>query len=107
VLGVQSAHLVAAPAAAIISARSELAEDAEFDSHPAYSFTYSVDDVSTGDHKSQTETRNGDVVSGQVSFFFIFTSFLLRKFFKFLRFFDTLRMSRRAPSMRLQKKRLF
>lgn len=70
-VGVQSAALVAAPAA-YISAKSELAEDAEFDSHPQYSFHYSVNDDSTGDHKSQTETRDGDVVSGQVSFFFFF-----------------------------------
>lgn len=75
VVGVQSG-ILAEPAAAIISANSELAEDAEFDSHPQYSFHYSVNDDSTGDHKSQTETRDGDVVSGQVSFL-IFLHLLL------------------------------
>ena len=40
----------------------------EFDANPNYSFTYSVNDASTGDVKSQSETRNGDVVTGQYSF---------------------------------------
>ncbi|XP_070492230.1 larval cuticle protein A2B-like [Chironomus tepperi] len=39
----------------------------EFDAHPQYSFTYSVNDASTGDSKSQTESRNGDAVTGQYS----------------------------------------
>lgn len=58
---------IVAPSAAIISSKSELAEDAETDSHPSYSFSYSVDDISTGDHKSQFETREGDSVVGRVS----------------------------------------
>lgn len=60
--------IVATPS--LISAKNELAEDTEVeshDSHAAYHFEYAVNDVSTGDHKSQSETRNGDVVSGQVS----------------------------------------
>lgn len=55
---------VAAPAA-YVSARTELAE--EYDSHPQYSFSYSVEDGSTGDNKHQHETRDGDSVVGQVS----------------------------------------
>ena len=60
---------IVAPAA-IISSRNELAEDTEnteTDSHPSYSFSYSVDDISTGDHKSQFESREGDSVVGRVS----------------------------------------
>lgn len=70
VFGVQCGAIIAAPAA-YISANNELAEDAEVDpqsSHAAYHFEYAVNDATTGDHKSQSETRNGDVVSGQVSF---------------------------------------
>lgn len=39
----------------------------ELDTHPSYSFSYSVADPSTGDNKEQHETRDGDVVSGQVN----------------------------------------
>ncbi|XP_070492229.1 larval cuticle protein A2B-like [Chironomus tepperi] len=39
----------------------------EFDAHPQYSFTYSVNDASTGDSKSQSESRDGDAVTGQYS----------------------------------------
>lgn len=40
----------------------------EFDANPHYSYTYSVNDAHTGDSKSQSETRQGDVVTGQYSF---------------------------------------
>jgi hypothetical protein len=63
-VGVQSGAIVAP--AAYVSARNELAED-EHDSHPQYSFSYSVEDISTGDNKHQHETRDGDSVVGQVS----------------------------------------
>lgn len=39
----------------------------EYDAHPHYSYTYSVNDASTGDNKAQSETRDGDVVNGQYS----------------------------------------
>ncbi|KAF5306504.1 hypothetical protein FQR65_LT07332 [Abscondita terminalis] len=39
----------------------------EYDPHPEYSYGYSVNDALTGDHKSQVESRNGDVVKGQYS----------------------------------------
>lgn len=61
---VYSGTLVA-PSAAIISSKSELAEDVETDSNPSYSFSYSVNDDTTGDHKSQFETREGDSVVGR------------------------------------------
>jgi Insect cuticle protein len=35
------------------------------DHHPSYKFEYGVKDPKTGDHKSQWETRNGDVVKGE------------------------------------------
>ncbi|CAG7732035.1 unnamed protein product [Allacma fusca] len=37
------------------------------DAYPQYSFSYSVDDPTTGDQKSQQETRDGDNVSGSYS----------------------------------------
>jgi Insect cuticle protein len=39
----------------------------DLDTHPQYSFSYSVADQTTGDNKHQTETRDGDVVHGQYS----------------------------------------
>lgn len=63
--GVFSGIVEVAPAA-IVSARTELAED-EHDSHPQYSFSYQVEDISTGDSKHQHESRDGDSVVGQVS----------------------------------------
>jgi Insect cuticle protein len=39
----------------------------EYDANPHYSYTYSVNDASTGDSKSQSESRQGDVVTGQYS----------------------------------------
>jgi hypothetical protein len=38
-----------------------------YDAHPHYSYNYAVADPTTGDQKSQTETRDGDVVTGQYS----------------------------------------
>lgn len=58
---------IIAPSAALVSARTELAEEIEADSHPSYSFQYAVEDITTGDSKSQHETRDGDQVVGQVS----------------------------------------
>lgn len=39
----------------------------DYDNHPQYSFSYDVQDTSTGDEKQQEEQRDGDVVQGQVS----------------------------------------
>ncbi|XP_046426677.1 larval cuticle protein A3A-like [Neodiprion virginianus] len=41
--------------------------DADYDPNPQYSYSYDVHDSITGDAKSQTETRNGDVVQGSYS----------------------------------------
>lgn len=39
----------------------------DYYSHPKYAFKYGVSDPHTGDHKSQHESRDGDVVKGQYS----------------------------------------
>nr|ARH56587.1 cuticle protein CPG860 [Spodoptera exigua] len=58
-----AAPLVAEPVvAAPVAARLE-----EFDPLPQYNFGYNVADSLTGDYKSQTEQRNGDLVQGQYS----------------------------------------
>jgi hypothetical protein len=66
-VGVHCGAVAVAPAAQIVSARTELVDDEPTDSHAAYSFSYAVEDISTGDSKSQHETRDGDSVVGQVS----------------------------------------
>jgi len=38
-----------------------------YDPHPQYNFGYSVSDGITGDQKSHTESRDGDLVQGQYS----------------------------------------
>ncbi|CAG9821870.1 unnamed protein product [Phaedon cochleariae] len=38
-----------------------------YDPNPQYTFAYTVDDRSTGDSKTQHESRHGDVVRGQYS----------------------------------------
>ncbi|KAF6204932.1 hypothetical protein GE061_019097 [Apolygus lucorum] len=37
------------------------------DPHPKYAYNYGVSDPHTGDHKQQSEARDGDVVKGQYS----------------------------------------
>lgn len=39
-----------------------------YDPAPQYAFAYNVQDSLTGDHKSQQETRDGDVVKGTFLF---------------------------------------
>ncbi|XP_041673644.1 pupal cuticle protein Edg-84A [Drosophila eugracilis] len=41
--------------------------DDTYEAHPRYSFNYDVQDAETGDVKSQSESRDGDVVRGQYS----------------------------------------
>jgi hypothetical protein len=50
--------LVAAPA---------LIKTVDVHARPHYSFNYGVNDPHTGDHKSQSESRDGDFVKGQYS----------------------------------------
>ncbi|XP_037824785.1 larval cuticle protein A2B [Lucilia sericata] len=52
---------IAAPVVAKVAAPEP------YDPNPQYSFSYDVHDQSTGDVKSQQETRNGDTVQGAYS----------------------------------------
>ncbi|CAH2054523.1 unnamed protein product, partial [Iphiclides podalirius] len=64
-----SPSAVAAPlvAAAPVVAGPALAKLEEFDPAPQYRFGYDVADALTGDYKSQTEQRDGDLVRGSYS----------------------------------------
>ncbi|XP_072940713.1 cuticle protein 19-like isoform X2 [Epargyreus clarus] len=39
----------------------------DYHAHPKYDYSYSVSDPHTGDHKTQFEARDGDVVKGEYS----------------------------------------
>ncbi|XP_055850441.1 cuticle protein 7-like [Episyrphus balteatus] len=39
----------------------------DYDSHPQYKYGYNIQDIASGDSKSQVETRNGDKVNGEYS----------------------------------------
>ncbi|CAG7827640.1 unnamed protein product [Allacma fusca] len=56
------AGLAVAPVAKAIAVSPE-----PYDPHPQYQYGYSVADGLTGDSKTATETRDGDVVQGQYS----------------------------------------
>ena len=43
------------------------AHDVDYYAHPKYSYNYGVADGVTGDHKTQHESRDGDVVKGSYS----------------------------------------
>ncbi|KAH8236579.1 hypothetical protein KR026_006109, partial [Drosophila bipectinata] len=58
--------LFAVAQAALLPVKSSGSEDT-FEAHPRYSFGYEVQDSETGDVKSQSESRDGDVVQGQYS----------------------------------------
>lgn len=47
---------------------SELGEedDQDYYAYPKYRFEYGVKDTKTGDHKSQWEMRDGDIVKGEL-----------------------------------------
>ncbi|KAJ8982758.1 hypothetical protein NQ317_018170 [Molorchus minor] len=69
-VAVAKAGLIAAPAPAIgyaahLAVPTAVAED--YDPHPQYSYAYEVQDVLTGDSKTKSETRDGDVVRGSYS----------------------------------------
>ncbi|XP_022218041.1 pupal cuticle protein Edg-84A [Drosophila obscura] len=57
---------VAVAQAGLLPVKSVGSEDT-FDAHPQYAFNYDVQDGETGDVKSQSESRDGDVVRGQYS----------------------------------------
>ncbi|CAG9804208.1 unnamed protein product [Chironomus riparius] len=54
--------------AAPVGLAPSVVKTVEYDANPHYSYTYSVNDAITGDSKSQSETRQGDVVTGEYSF---------------------------------------
>ncbi|CAG7832373.1 unnamed protein product [Allacma fusca] len=60
-------HVAAAPAVAHYAAAPAVVRAEPYDPHPQYNYGYSVSDGYTGDQKSHTESRDGDVVSGQYS----------------------------------------
>ncbi|XP_055618822.1 larval cuticle protein A2B-like [Toxorhynchites rutilus septentrionalis] len=76
---IANAGVIPSPAVSYVGAQASLAHvapqaqlletvvDDEYDPHPQYSFAYGVSDSLTGDHKSQHETRDGDVVKGAYS----------------------------------------
>ncbi|XP_055850435.1 larval cuticle protein A2B-like [Episyrphus balteatus] len=58
----------ASPAAVVHHSAPVLAKAVEeYDPHPQYKFAYDVQDSLSGDSKSQSETRDGDVVQGEYS----------------------------------------
>ncbi|CAH1644407.1 unnamed protein product [Spodoptera littoralis] len=59
------AHVIAAPVEVHGGHYSHGHED--YYAHPKYKYSYSVEDPHTGDHKSQHEVRDGDVVKGEYS----------------------------------------
>uniref|UniRef100_A0A1B0FH50 Cuticle protein n=1 Tax=Glossina morsitans morsitans TaxID=37546 RepID=A0A1B0FH50_GLOMM len=63
------AKYAAYPAVAKVAAPvvAKVAVPEPYDPNPQYSFSYDIHDGSTGDVKSQHETRNGDVVEGAYS----------------------------------------
>lgn len=68
---VQTPYGLAAPAYGGLAyggiAKVAAVKTVEYDAHPHYSYTYSVNDALTGDNKAQSESRDGDVVTGQYS----------------------------------------
>ena len=56
---------VAAPVA--VAAPARVAQPEPFDPNPQYQYSYSVSDALTGDSKTASESRDGDVVRGQYS----------------------------------------
>ncbi|KAK9869689.1 hypothetical protein WA026_003434 [Henosepilachna vigintioctopunctata] len=61
-------HGYAAPAIAHgYAAIPSVAHAVDIHAHPKYEFGYGVQDAHTGDHKSQHEVRDGDVVKGSYS----------------------------------------
>ncbi|XP_065338006.1 cuticle protein 21-like isoform X2 [Cloeon dipterum] len=62
-----AAAVCAAPGVPLVAAAPAYVKAVELHARPHYSFNYGVNDPHTGDHKSQSETRDGDFVKGQYS----------------------------------------
>ncbi|XP_071455312.1 cuticle protein 19-like [Hetaerina americana] len=63
--GIYDSPAFAAPYA--YAAPAIKAHAVDYYAYPKYSYEYGVNDPHTGDHKSQWETRDGDIVKGQYS----------------------------------------
>ncbi|XP_066255529.1 larval cuticle protein A2B-like [Euwallacea similis] len=64
----QPATYAAAPAPLTLAAPiAKTVVSEAYDPNPQYTYGYDINDELTGDSKSQTETRNGDVVEGSYS----------------------------------------
>ncbi|CAB3387592.1 Hypothetical predicted protein [Cloeon dipterum] len=61
-----AAAVCAEPGAPLVVAPAYV-KAVDYHARPHYSFNYGVNDPHTGDHKSQSETRDGDYVKGQYS----------------------------------------
>ncbi|XP_065341558.1 cuticle protein 19-like, partial [Cloeon dipterum] len=62
-----AAAVCAEPGAPLVAAVPAYVKAVDYHARPHYSFNYGVNDPHTGDHKSQSETRDGDYVKGQYS----------------------------------------
>jgi len=60
--------IVATPFGLAAPVGAAVVKSIDYDPNPHYSYTYSVNDALTGDSKSQSESRHGDVVTGEYSF---------------------------------------
>ncbi|XP_030747826.1 cuticle protein 7-like [Sitophilus oryzae] len=60
-------YAAVAPGGPVPYSTGEHGHDVDYYAHPKYSYNYGVADGYTGDSKSQTETRDGDVVKGSYS----------------------------------------
>lgn len=72
IFGISNASILQTPvyqAPTLLSSNQPIiAKEAnEYDAYPKYNFNYIVEDSSTGDSKSQQESRDGDIVKGQYS----------------------------------------
>uniref|UniRef100_A0A6P7G9P1 Cuticle protein 7-like n=1 Tax=Diabrotica virgifera virgifera TaxID=50390 RepID=A0A6P7G9P1_DIAVI len=67
-LGLGQGHAVPVVAhgynAPVLSHGASAHHDVDYYAHPKYEFNYGVQDGHTGDHKTQHEVRDGDVVKG-------------------------------------------
>ncbi|XP_050515394.1 cuticle protein 8-like [Diabrotica virgifera virgifera] len=62
--GYQAPALAHGYSAPVLSYGQSGHQNEDYDAHPKYEFNYGVKDEHTGDHKSQQEVRDGDVVKG-------------------------------------------
>ncbi|KAG5880420.1 hypothetical protein JTB14_003091 [Gonioctena quinquepunctata] len=64
---IAAAPVAVAHAAPVAIAHAPVHQTVDYYAYPKYEFNYGVADAHTGDHKSQKEVRDGDVVKGSYS----------------------------------------